>query len=74
MKKKLNRNALRSFDFFETQTPPPEYKRLSALLNELGDSPVYGGNKLSFYSNGKDKFSDLLAEIRKAQKHIHIQY
>ncbi|MDR1809145.1 MAG: cardiolipin synthase [Prevotella sp.] len=74
MKKKLNRNALRSFDLFDVQTPPSEYKRLSALLNELGDSPIYGGNNLQFYSNGKDKFEDLLAAIRKAQKHIHIQY
>jgi cardiolipin synthase len=74
MKKKLNRNALRSFDISEIQTSPLEFKRLSTLLNELGDSPVYGGNKLSFYTNGKDKFEDLLAGIRKAKKHIHIQY
>jgi cardiolipin synthase len=74
MKKKLNRNSLHSFDRLERNSPPAEYSRLVALLNELGDSKLYGGNSITFYSSGKDKFEALFHEIRKAKKHIHIQY
>lgn len=74
MRKKLNRKSLNSLERLEILNPPAEYKQLVCLLNELGDSPLYGGNKITFYNNGKDKFDALFAEIRKAKKHIHIQY
>ncbi|GAB6011689.1 cardiolipin synthase [Viscerimonas tarda] len=74
MKKKLNRKSLSSLERLEALNPPDEYQRLISLLNESGEFPLYGGNKLCFYSNGEDKFEDLCREIKKAKKHIHIQY
>ena len=74
MKKKLNRTSLKSLERLEMLNPPKEYGRLVCLLNELGDFPLYGGNKISFYSSGKDKFEELFLVIQKAKHHIHIQY
>lgn len=74
MHKKINRKTLERTTLLETLNPPPEYKGLVNLLNRLNYSPLYGGNKLTFYNNGKDKFEALCEEIRKAEKHIHLQY
>lgn len=74
MHKKLNRKALGREDQYEVLTSPPEYKGLINLLNKLKSAPLYGGNKITFYSDGKSKFEALFEEIRKAKHHIHIQY
>lgn len=74
MHKKLNRIALDRLEMLETMNPPAEHKGLVALLNRLKDNPLYGGTKVTFYSDGKEKFEALIQEIEKARKHIHIQY
>ncbi|HCO67310.1 MAG TPA: cardiolipin synthase [Dysgonomonas sp.] len=74
MHKKINRKTLERATLLETLNPPPEYKGLVNLLNKLNYSPLYDGNKLTFYNNGKDKFEALCEEIKKAEKHIHLQY
>jgi len=74
MQKKLNRKSLDRLDMINTLNPPTDYKELVSLLNNLGDSPLYEGNRITFYSDGKSKFEALFKEIKKAQKHIHIQY
>lgn len=74
MHKKINGKTLGRSEQLEVQNPPEQYERLVNLLNKLKDCPLYGGNKLTFYSNGKDKFEALFEELRKAEKHIHLQY
>ncbi|NDW18241.1 cardiolipin synthase [Dysgonomonas sp. 216] len=74
MQKKLNRKALERIDMQEILNPPAQYKGLITLLNNLKDTPIYGGNKISFFSSGQEKFDVLFSEIEKAQSHIHIQY
>lgn len=74
MQKKLNRKALDREDMLEILNPPAEYKILINLLKELKDAPLYGGNKVTFYSDGADKFEALLCEIEKAKIFIHLQY
>lgn len=74
MYKKLNRKSLDQLDMPERLNPPTEYKGLVNLLNKLKECPLYDGNKITFYNNGKDKFEALFEEIRKAKSHIHIQY
>lgn len=75
MHKKLNR---RSFDRESLQEVsnnyPIEYTNLINLLNRLKNAPLYGGNKITFYSDGAEKFESLCNEIKKAKKYIHIQY
>ncbi|WP_245903990.1 cardiolipin synthase [Dysgonomonas alginatilytica] len=74
MHKKINRKTLERIELLETLNPPTEYKGLINLLNKQKDTPLYGGNKITFYTNGIDKFDALFEEIRKAKKYIHLQY
>ncbi|MDH6355027.1 cardiolipin synthase [Dysgonomonas sp. PH5-45] len=74
MRKKLNKQSVDRNDMLETSYPPAEYKGLVSLLNKLKDTPLYAGSKITFYSDGKDKFDALKEELRKAQHHIHLQY
>lgn len=74
MYKKLNRKSLGRQDLQDAVHPPEEYKGLVHLLNRLKGAPLYGGSRITFYSDGQEKFDALFEEIRKAQKYIHIQY
>lgn len=74
MQKKLISKALDREDMMDFLNPPKEYKILVSLLKELQDAPLYGGNKLTFYSDGAEKFKALFEEIEKAQVFIHVQY
>ncbi|NDV79588.1 cardiolipin synthase [Dysgonomonas sp. 511] len=74
MHKRLNRHSIARKELLETLSPPPEYKGLVNLLNRMKASPLYGGSKVTFYSDGASKFDALCEELEKAQKHIHIQY
>lgn len=74
MHKKINRRTLERVELLESLNPPAEYKGLINLLNKQKDTPLYGGNKITFYNNGIDKFDALIEEIKKAKKYIHLQY
>lgn len=74
MHKKLNRKSLGRREYYEQQNPPAEYKGLVHLLNKMADTPLYGGTSVQFFSSGIEKYDDLIREIEKAEKHIHIQY
>ena len=53
---------------------PDPYKPLSTLLTNTNQSSLLFGTQITIYTNGTDKFKDLLEEIQKATHHIHIQY
>lgn len=36
--------------------------------------PLFPGNKIEFYTTGKDKFDHLFRDIAQAQNHIHLSY
>lgn len=74
MYKKINRKSLDRLQMPESLVPPLEYEGLITLLNRMKESPLYDGNDVTFYNNGKDKFDALFEEIKKAKHHIHIQY
>lgn len=74
MHKRLNRRSIGRKELMDTFNPPAEYKGLVNLLNRMKASPLYGGTRITFYSDGKDKLKALFEELEKAQKHIHIQY
>lgn len=74
MYKKINRKSLGQLQMPESLVPPLEYEGLITLLHRMKASPLYDGNKVTFYNNGKDKFEALFHEIKKAKHHIHIQY
>ena len=53
---------------------PDPYKPLSTLLTNSNQSSLLYGTDITIYTNGKEKFKDLLAELRQAKHHIHIEY
>ena len=53
---------------------PEPYKPLSRLLSNSNRSSLLYGTRITVYTNGADKFKDLLEEIQRARHHIHIQY
>lgn len=53
---------------------PDPYKPLSTLLTNSNQSSLLYGSEITIYTNGTDKFRDLLEEMEKATHHIHIQY
>lgn len=75
MHKKLIRRPISKNNAGEIANNYPEdYHNLIGLLNRLKNAPLYGGNNITFYSDGIAKFNSLCEEIRKAKKYIHIQY
>lgn len=74
MFKKLNRKTIVRYERDEATEAPDGYAGIVSLIKKLKGSALYGGNKITFYSNGISKFEDLLLEISKAEKFIHIQY
>lgn len=53
---------------------PPSYEPLFNLLYQTNQATLLYGTDIRVYTNGKNKFNDLLKDIRKAKHHIHIQY
>ena len=52
----------------------PPHQPLVTLLTNSNQSSLLYGSDITIYTNGTDKFHDLLQEIAKATHHIHIQY
>jgi cardiolipin synthase len=74
MFKKLKRKSISQYERAESLVAPPAFSGLVSLLRKVKGSSLYGGNKITFYSNGISKFEGLFEELEKAKKFIHIQY
>ncbi|GGO06148.1 major cardiolipin synthase ClsA [Saccharibacillus kuerlensis] len=61
----------------ELEFNDPRTSRYRELLhmNMVGDFSLYSqDNEVTVYSDGKEKFEALLADIEQAEKYIHVQY
>lgn len=74
MFKKLKRKSVAHYERAESLVAPTEFSGLVNLLRKMKGSSLYGGNKITFYSDGTSKFEALFEELEKARKFIHIQY
>lgn len=65
-------------EILESSKQPNEsnvsFKRLYALLSELAPFPITSHNKTVVLTNGEETFASILAELRKAEHHIHLEY
>lgn len=50
------------------------YKGLATLLNKTKETPLLYGSDIKIYTDGKEKFKELIEDIKNAKHHIHIQY
>jgi cardiolipin synthase len=53
---------------------PDEHENLVELLRNIDYNPLLGGNDVKIFTNAKDKFEHLFADIENAKEHIHIEY
>ncbi|MET3207161.1 UNVERIFIED_CONTAM: cardiolipin synthase [Paenibacillus sp. PvR008] len=51
-----------------------EQQQLMRLARRLARSPIYFAAETQILNNGDETFSTLLAELRKAEHHIHMEY
>src|SRR5690606_14084910 len=51
-----------------------ESRKISFLLLHAIESPLTGGNAVKVLVNGEEKFPELMAALRQAEHHIHIEY
>ncbi len=49
-------------------------RRLLTLCHKLGHASYYPGNDVRMYIKGHEKFADLIADLRSAERFIHMQY
>jgi cardiolipin synthase len=50
------------------------WEGMGRLVRRLDGYPVTSGNRLTFYHEGKPAFDDMLAAIRAAEHHVHLQF
>jgi len=62
------------FEIKSSDNYPPEFRKLVTMLAKINDAFVLDGNKIDFFSNGKDKFDRFFQDIEDAQHHVHILY
>ncbi len=53
---------------------PKAYQPLANLLYQNNQSTLLYGTDIKIYTQGNEKFEDLLYEIKQAKHHIHLQY
>lgn len=51
-----------------------EYEKLVLYNLETSGAVLTGDNQVDIFTDGKEKFDDLMAEMEKAREYIHIQY
>ena len=58
----------------ETSTPPVKYEKLISLLQQINQAFPFDGNKVEIYTSGSDMVQALVQALRKAQRHIHLEF
>ncbi|NCA79672.1 MAG: cardiolipin synthase [Sphingobacteriia bacterium] len=53
---------------------PDETQKIIRLLSNNSKSPLYEITQIKLYDNGRDTFEAMLADIREAKNHIHIEF
>lgn len=53
---------------------PVPYQPLVTLLNNSNQASLLYGSDISIYTNGQEKFANLMKEMARATHHIHVQY
>ncbi|MFA7390103.1 MAG: cardiolipin synthase, partial [Proteiniphilum sp.] len=74
MYSKLKKRPLDEMETPVEQSYPEEYGNLVNLLRRMDYNPLLGGNDVELFTHASVKFERLFADIRKARRHIHIEY
>jgi len=74
MYKGLDKKYSPSFKIESSYKYPSEYEKLISMFGNINNAPVLNGNKVEFYTSGKEKFKHLFSDIENATHHIHLLY
>jgi cardiolipin synthase A/B len=58
----------------QTEDPDETWEGMGRLARRLDAFPVTAGNKLAFYYEGQPAFDEMLAAIRAAKHHVHLEF
>jgi cardiolipin synthase len=58
----------------QEENPDQTWEGMGSLARKLDGYPVTNGNRLKIYSEGRPAFDDMLAAIRAAEHHVHLQF
>jgi cardiolipin synthase len=58
----------------QAEDPDETWEGMGRLARRLDAYPVTAGNRLTFYSEGQPAFDDMLAAIRAAEHHVHLEF
>jgi cardiolipin synthase len=58
----------------QEEDPDQTWEGMGRLARRLDAYPLTAGNKLTFYHDGRPAFDDMLAAIRAAEHHVHMEF
>jgi cardiolipin synthase A/B len=78
----INKKSIRSiennpaylYEELDAANYPEECTGLIQMLRNSNSHPVFSGNNVRIFTDGREKFDALFADIRAARKHVHIEY
>lgn len=73
-KRKLLSNQHHASQMYTSETLTSISQQLVKLAASLGATPLSYATAIKTYTNGEDKFADLIRDIREAKKSINLQY
>jgi cardiolipin synthase A/B len=58
----------------QSEDPDQTWEGMGRLARRLDAYPLTAGNKVTFYTEGRPAFDDMLAAIRAAEHHVHLEF
>ncbi|MBW4888748.1 cardiolipin synthase [Mucilaginibacter sp. HMF5004] len=72
IRKKINIESEKAWDTAEPEVQ--KHKKLAHFLLNDSDSPLTANNEVKLLLNGENKFPEVIAALKSAKHHIHIEY
>jgi cardiolipin synthase len=58
----------------QEEDPDRTWEGMGRLARKLDAYPVTAGNRINFYTEGRPAFDDMIAAIRAAKHHVHLEF
>lgn len=70
----IENNPAYLYEELNSDQYPKECLELIELLRNNNFHPLFSGNDVKLYTSGREQFDAMFEDIRKARKHIHVEY
>jgi len=72
--REINEMIEKNNQYYSPKSYPYEADLLKQYFAGMDESPLTKGNHVEFFTDGKQKFSHLFEDIRKAKDNVHVEY